>query len=310
MSEAFLYIWYVASTGMYYIGYSTKDSDEYTHSSKDEEFCKFVPNSYSSIVGRRDFLKNIPKGIRRRVLDRGDKEEIEKKENELLNNRKAKCWYRYYNLVTCFPPGPMFGEKNGMFGRKGKNNPNFGKTRSEESCRKMSVARKGKKFSEEHKRNLSEAKRGTILPPRTEEHKRKISEANGRKCVSPEGVMYASLREAVKDLPHTYSTIWDWCNINRHGWYWKEDLGKPSKLATHLEQCKQNQKRSEETKIKISEANGRKCVSPEGIVYRSAKQASDQTGVPITTINRWCHANKNGWYWKDSPPTNLDIFSA
>lgn len=84
MSEAFVYIWYVASTGMYYIGYSIKDLDEYTHSSRDEEFCKLVPSSKSSIVGRRDFLKNIPKGIRRKVLDRGTREEMEKKENELL----------------------------------------------------------------------------------------------------------------------------------------------------------------------------------------------------------------------------------
>lgn len=238
MSEAFVYMWYVASTGMYYIGYSVKDLDKYTHSSKDEEFCKLVPSSKSSsIVERRDFLKDLPKGVRRRVLARGTKEEMIELEHELLENRKAKCWGRYYNLTTCFPPPPMFGEDH----------HNFGKKRSEETKRKLSEKLKGRNLSEEHKRNIGEAGKGRT---HSEETKRKIGEGNKGKTAS------------------------------------------------------------EEHKRKIGEGNGKACVSPEGVVYFSTSEAARQTSYSQSAIWGWCTNNKNGWYWKDSPPTNLDNFSA
>jgi group I intron endonuclease len=70
-----------------------------------------------------------------------------------------------------------------------------GKTFSEETRRKMSVAKKGKTFSEEHRRKLSEVNKGRTLSEETrrkmsvakkeksrglfsEEHKRKMSEAH------------------------------------------------------------------------------------------------------------------------------------
>ena len=67
---------------------------------------------------------------------------------------------------------------------KGKNNPNFGRTstmkgkhHSEETRKKMSEAKKGKKrkpFTGEHCRKLSESQKGKTL---SEEHRRKIAEA-------------------------------------------------------------------------------------------------------------------------------------
>ena len=55
-----------------------------------------------------------------------------------------------------------------------------GGSRSAETRRKMSEARKGKKrapFSEEHRRNISEAKKGKKRDSFSEEHRRNISEA-------------------------------------------------------------------------------------------------------------------------------------
>ena len=57
--------------------------------------------------------------------------------------------------------------------KKGKNNPNYGKTRSIESKRKQSEAMKGKPLSEEHKGKMSEAHKGKT---RSIESKRKQSE--------------------------------------------------------------------------------------------------------------------------------------
>jgi hypothetical protein len=58
----------------------------------------------------------------------------------------------------------MTGEKSPMWGRKGKDNPNTGQKRTEESKRKMREAklgrpshRKGKKLCEEHRRKMSKA---------------------------------------------------------------------------------------------------------------------------------------------------------
>ena len=58
------------------------------------------------------------------------------------------------------------GEKNGMFGKKGKNHHMYGKHRSEETKQKISEANKGKKLSEEHKKKLSESHKGKISPRR------------------------------------------------------------------------------------------------------------------------------------------------
>tara|TARA_E500000318_G_scaffold25150_2_gene25166 strand:- start:372 stop:968 length:597 start_codon:yes stop_codon:yes gene_type:complete len=65
--------------------------------------------------------------------------------------------------------------------RRGENHPNFGKTHSEETKRKMSEAAKGRKHTEESKRKMSETKKGENHPnfgkSHSEETKRKISEA-------------------------------------------------------------------------------------------------------------------------------------
>jgi hypothetical protein len=192
MSEAFVYIWYVASTGMYYIGYSTKDSDEYTHSSRDEEFCKLIPNWKSSIVERKDFIKNTPKGVRRRVLARGTKEEMIELEHELLENRKAKCWHRYYNIITNYPFGmSMSGENNIMYGRKDTEEQKEHKRQLLLKQWQTPIGeggRKGWKPTEEMNRHNSETKKrmyaeGKIVPwmkgkTHSEEAKRKIGKAS------------------------------------------------------------------------------------------------------------------------------------
>ena len=73
--------------------------------------------------------------------------------------------------------------------KKGKK----GKSHSEATRRKMSESRKGekhhfygKKFSEEYRRKMSEAHKGKKRKPHSEETRRKISEGNRGKTISPE----------------------------------------------------------------------------------------------------------------------------
>jgi hypothetical protein len=127
-----------------------------------------------------------------------------------------------------------------------------------------------------------------------------VKETLGKKCVSPEGVVYASLSEAARHFRRCPKTIRLFCNTNRYGWYWEEDLGKPPKP------------------IKKRRTFKKRCVSPEGVMYPSLAEAARQLRRCPKTIRHFCTINKNGWYWEDSPPTNsptnsptnLDIFFA
>jgi hypothetical protein len=99
MNEAFVYMWYVAPTGKFYIGYSSDSPNSYTHSSSVEEFLDFVPNSKSRILERKGFLSDLPKGVRRRILARGKKEEMRELETDLQRNRYDRGkWDKYYNV--------------------------------------------------------------------------------------------------------------------------------------------------------------------------------------------------------------------
>ena len=83
INESFVYIWYDAPNKMYYLGkHKGSPDDTYTHSSTLME----------------SFTKNtIPKGFTRRILVYGTDKEMYLLENELLINRKKRCWDRYYN---------------------------------------------------------------------------------------------------------------------------------------------------------------------------------------------------------------------
>ena len=67
------------------------------------------------------------------------------------------------------------GRNNGMFGKKGINNPNYGKKHSVESCLKMSKASIGKKASDEAKKNMSLSHMGIKMPTRSKHHCKNIS---------------------------------------------------------------------------------------------------------------------------------------
>jgi hypothetical protein len=140
----------------------------------------------AGIVGKEEIIRRAQSEANK---GRKHSEEYCRKQSERMKGENNPCFGRT-------------GEKNPMFGRRGKNNPNFGKKRSEESKRKQSEKMEG--------RNLSE------------EHRRKIGESQWKVCVSPEGVVYASLREAARQSPHPYNTLRDWCHANKNGWYWKD----------------------------------------------------------------------------------------
>ena len=100
-----------------------------------------------------------------------------------LTEKEIEIWDKYKDNYNGRPTGQVYPEHTKETKRKiseskkGKNNPNYGKTLSEEHRRKLSEAKKGRKrkpFSEEHKTKIAEAMKGRT---QSEEHKRKRSEA-------------------------------------------------------------------------------------------------------------------------------------
>jgi hypothetical protein len=101
MSEAFVYMWHDSKNSMYYIGYHQGTPDDgYTHSSKVMEQFK---------------AHSIPEGFSRRILAYGTVPDMKQLEIDLLNNRKEKCWDKYYNVVVCFPPPTKSGKDNHLY---------------------------------------------------------------------------------------------------------------------------------------------------------------------------------------------------
>lgn len=148
--------------------------------------------------------------------------------------------------------------KNSYVGKYlGKNNPNYGKKRNEETKELQSKIRK------EWHSNLSEEEKIKIG--------KKISEANKGK----EG-------------------YWKDKTNDKHSKWMKEN--NPFRGKTHTDEVKQriseaNKKpKSEETKRKLSEVNkGKKPgnmvkVEIEGIVYESLTDASNKTGINLSTL--------------------------
>jgi hypothetical protein len=139
----------------------------------------------------------------------------------------------------------------------GKNNPNYGKHRSEETCKKISAANKGqipwckgKHLSEETKQKIRNTQIGRKA---SEETKRKIGLASKGKIVSEETKKKMSLKLSGEKNPnYNGKTITD-------EWRRKQYLAHKGKK--HTETHKKNislggkgKKRSEETCNRISQA--------------------------------------------------------
>lgn len=99
--EAFVYLWFDAKNRMFYLGYHKGSPDDnYTHSSS-------VMESFTKTT--------IPPYMHRRILATGTEQEMVDLEKKLLDNRKERCWDKYYNVTVSFPPPPKYGEDNPMW---------------------------------------------------------------------------------------------------------------------------------------------------------------------------------------------------
>lgn len=177
----------------------------------------------------------------------------------------------------------IYQSNNSTFGYNIENGGNATGKMSEKTKRKISEFNKtrlgnknsfyGKHHTEETKRKISEAKTGIAGHPHTEESRKKISESKK----GANNHMYGKC--------HSEKT-------------------KKKMSESHRGENNHNYKKhlSEETRKKIGEANGNsvRCIETNTI-YRSVKNASNETGVDLTGIHKCCKGRQNtsgGYHWE------------
>ena len=181
------------------------------------------------------------------------KDEACQKEQELIKKYKSNDRNYGYNLSEGGESGSKgshwimskeakeknrqahLGEKNGMYGIKGKDNPNYGKQLSEETKRKMSEKlkghiswNKGMKYTKEQKNKISIATKKAMQNPeiRNKLHKKKTINKNTWKkvvCVETNEI-FESIIEASKNKKCKDSDISKVCKGKRKtcgGYHWR-----------------------------------------------------------------------------------------
>ena len=142
---------------------------------------------YGSSKQLKADIKNMDKSlvVKEILVETDDINTLARLEQETINKYGAVEDPSYYNQhnVSSYT----------MYGKKGKDNPLFGKPLTAEHKAKMSEAKKGKKLSAEAKEKISQAQKGR---KHTDEHRKKVSEAGKRRKHSAE--TKAKLSKATK----------------------------------------------------------------------------------------------------------------
>lgn len=131
-----------------------------------------------------------------------------------------------YNISKGATNCVLYGEQNGMWGKLGENNPNFGRKNSEETKQKISKGNKGKKRTPEMIKHMSEIKKGQESP-----FKGKHWDENNRKRLSDQNSVsvlqidkdtneiireFKGAKEASDILKISASTIGAVCKHKKH----------------------------------------------------------------------------------------------
>ena len=240
MSEAFVYMWHDPKNSMYYIGsHKGTPDDGYTHSSKVMEQFK---------------AHSIPEGFSRRILAYGTEPDMRQLEIDLLNNRKEKCWDKYYNVAVCFPPPVKYG----------KDNPNYVHGRCEDT---EHIKEYNKAYREKNLEKLREQDREKYKENRLKirERKREYYKENREKIQERQ----REFREKNPEYSRKYYARKKAENPEYNKKYYKENLEKLREYQ------REHREKINEQKRKYSEKNREKLREYQR-EYRARKKAEKQ----------------------------------
>ena len=231
------------------------------------------------------------------------KEEACQMEIDLIAKLKTQDDSYGYNIA-------MGGEISPTFGRRGKNNPLYGRHHSNETKLKMRESALGRTQSKEAKLKMSKAKKGEKHPhygkERPKEVKEKISIGLSKAILqyTKDGKLvcrYKSAQEAHKQTNIPYSHICSVCLGKRKStggyiWFYEKDFTQDKLL--HMIELNKTNRKSGYHKKKVNQYSLDKEFLAQ---YDSVIEASNMTNISIGCISSCCLGSTKtgqGYIWE------------
>lgn len=139
--------------GKYYLGSTINPEDRMKH-----HFAALRAGKHHSLYLQRAFNKYGEEHFHFSIIDECEANERLELEQKYLDEMDLST-EQYYNVSSVASNCVLSGEKNGMWGKRGEDNPNFGRRNTEETKSKMSASQKGKVRTPEQRKRLSETKK-------------------------------------------------------------------------------------------------------------------------------------------------------
>ena len=131
----------------------------------------------SGLLLKRAIKKEGKHNFKKEIIEECETlDELQEREEYWLNFYDAASNEEFYNLHNNGKSGPVrSGPSHYMYGRRGKDSPMFGRKKTEETKRKISISNTGKKRTDEQRQKISFFSRNRRHTPETIEHLRQIN---------------------------------------------------------------------------------------------------------------------------------------
>lgn len=139
--------------GKYYLGSTINPESRMMH-----HFAALRSGKHHSRHLQRAFDKYGEEHFHFCIIEECDAEDRISVEQKYLDSMDLST-EMFYNVSPVASNCVLVGEKNGMWGRRGEDNPNFGRKNTKESIERMSAIHKGRPKTLEHRKHLSESKK-------------------------------------------------------------------------------------------------------------------------------------------------------
>ena len=204
-------------------------------------------------------------------------------ENDVVNDDS------WLNKTDCHAPPRLPGEKNAMFGKKGKDHPVYGRKHTPDELKRMSESQKGKRAGENHP-NFGKTYEELYGDDKASDIKQRISEANGGENSSSFGKTYEEIHGEEKGRLMRENLRKRMLGADNH---FRGKRHSPESIEIMREKAKNRPPASYETKAKRKKSISKgDYITPWG-VFISMYDAADACPVFISSdsVTKYCKRN-------------------